>query len=759
MIKFRLDKRLYITMAIIFIALVAVFVSATCCIINMRYAINTQIYSNLEDVADQTDSAIEKRVELYVDLMNNLRGQLEDIEKDGGDPCEDITKLKATVKANGLVRAAFCDEEGRAYSTDQYDYAESTKGQDLKEREFYKRGIEGKSTITEMLDDRLGTSKKINIITSPWYAEDGKIRGVFGITFYSERIGDLLQVEAFEGDGRSFAVNESGEIVIDSVSEKGLNGGKTDHTAEQFADVLNDESNGGKNEKLENDPEKDSKGVVYIDGEKSLYYQKTLSFECLDGDVEWHIFTVVSQNYVHSRFFAVNFDFYTLVGVFIIIFIISIAAVLVLARRYRSTVEHVAYVDAVTGGDNYPSYVKRIRAKKGKSGAFVCLDMIGFNSVRIAVGPSAGNGILKAVHERIEKSLGSDEFIAHVDRDNFALFLSVTDTEQLQKKLQNLSEKLSELSKELNIPHLRMRCGSYVTEKFENEDVDDCYNRASQANEMARRKHRPYWLYDERDNEQMLYEHELAGYFHEAIEKEEFEVWYQPKYGAGTEKIVGAEALVRWRRNGELIPPDKFIPLFENNGMIAKLDEYMFRHVCAYQKSRIDEGKKVVPVSVNLSRATMYNDNVNIVDKYMGIIHGYGVDVKYVQIEITESAVIGKYDLTFLLQKFRSMDEHILLDDFGTGYSSISMLCSKCFDTLKVDKSLVDNIGSKDGETLVSSIIQMAHELGMSVTAEGVETKPQYDKLCKFNCDDIQGFYFSRPIPADEYSALLDEEK
>lgn len=761
----RIDKRLYMIVAIIAIALIGVFVAATCCIINMRYAINSQVYSNLADVADQTDYAIEKRVELYYNLMVNLRTELEVMEEDGIDPTEGIVELKSYAEANGLRRVAFCDKDGKAYSSDQTG---ETKGTDLSYREFYKRGMQGLSTITEMLDDALATGEtiKINILTSPWYADDGTIRGVFGITFYSERIGDLLQVDAFDGEGGSFAVNESGEIVIDS------SGSDENHTAENFIDVLKDESNNGKNDSITSKTDAESlskieeelrssdssQGTVYIDGEERLYYQKTLSFDCLDGDVKWNIFTTVSKSYVRSRFFVVNMDFYSLVGIFIVIFLLSMAAVMFLARRYRRTIERVAYIDVVTGGDNYAMYIKRLRRGKVKNGAFVCMDIIGFNSVRIAVGPVAGDNILRSVNDKITQALGEDELIAHVDRDNFALFVDASGREQLENKLQKVSSELLELSRELGIPHLRIRCGAYISANLKGEDIDVCYNRANQANEMARRNGKAYWLYDESDNEQMLYEHKLAGYFHEAIEKEEFEVWYQPKYGVKTGRVVGAEALVRWRRDGKLISPNKFIKLFESNGMISRLDEYMFRQVCRYQKRRQEEGKRIVPVSVNLSRATMYNDAVNIVEKYIGILQEYGVDVKWVQIEITESAVIGKNDLTSLLLKFRNAGEHILLDDFGTGYSSISMLCMKCFDTLKIDKSLVDNIETEEGITLVSSIIHMAHKLDMDVTAEGVEDKSQFEKLRDLDCDAIQGFYFSRPLPVDEYSALVDGE-
>lgn len=775
--KLRVDKRLYVIVAIITVALIGVLVAATLCIINMRAAINKQVYSNLADVADQTSSAIEKRVELYVDLMNNLRSELEDMEEAGGDVTVDIVKFKDAADENGLLRVAFCDENGIAYGSDDV-----LNGTDLSEREFYKRGMQGLSTITEELTDRMGTGEKINIITTPWYREDGTIRGVFGITFYAERMSDLLHVDAFDGNGGSFAVNESGVIVIDS-HESSASASSNSHLGEHLVGndveegspdsevgVLDgDERNADKiaairesllagsngNTSSEVDYIDSDKYSVYIDGVKYLYYQQTLTFDCLGGDVQWNIFTIVSNSYVRSRFRAINFDFYTLIGIFLIIFMISTVAVLILARRQRAAVEKIAYVDSITGGDNYPMYIRKLRASGIRKGSFVSMDLMDFNSLCVAVGAEKSDRVLRAVQESIKKMLGPNDLIAHVSRDNFALFLQENDPPKVKDKIGVYAGRLFDLSHELKVPHLRIRCGVYISEYFTGDDIDSCYNRAGQSREMARKRGRPYWKYEESDNAQMLMERKLTDCFAEALEMKEFEVWYQPKFSVATGKIVGAEALVRWRRNGELIPPGKFIPLFESNGMISQLDEYMFREVCRRQKTRADEGKRVEPVSVNLSRATMYNDHIT--DTYMGILDIFGVDVKQVQIEITESAVIGKDDLTELLKELKGMGEHILLDDFGTGYSSLSMLSSKCFDTLKIDKSLVDDIGTETGVTLISNIIHMAHELEMSVTAEGVEEKSQCEQLRTLECDAIQGFYFSRPLPMAEYEALLDK--
>ena len=263
-----------------------------------------------------------------------------------------------------------------------------------------------------------------------------------------------------------------------------------------------------------------------------------------------------------------------------------------------------------------------------------------------------------------------------------------------------------------------------------------------------------YVFYNEMDHEKLLQNQQLEERFEDSLAAGEFEVWYQPKYSAASGKIVGSEALVRWRdTDGSLISPGRFIPLFEQNGMIAKLDEYMFRAVCKQQTQWLAKGHKIYPVSINLSRASLYY--VDIIEKYKAIIQEYDIDPDYIQIEITESALDETNSIRELLEQFRNMGIRILMDDFGTGYSSLSTLNMQCFDTLKLDKSLIDHIGDKNGETLLYYVISMGQRLGLHITAEGVENKIQLEFLKVNHCDDIQGFLFSKPLPAVEFEKIL----
>jgi len=187
--------------------------------------------------------------------------------------------------------------------------------------------------------------------------------------------------------------------------------------------------------------------------------------------------------------------------------------------------------------------------------------------------------------------------------------------------------------------------------------------------------------------------------------------------------------------------------------MIPRLDEYIFRTVCAQQKKWMEEGKQIRPISVNISRVSLYY--LNLVRKYKAIVDEYELATQHIQLEITESATIGNDEAVSLIEQFHREGFKMLLDDFGSGYSSLSALNMMHFDIMKLDKSLIDYIGDENGEKLLHYITKLGQNLGLEITAEGVETKEQVEFLQELHCDEIQGYYFSKPLQAEEFGKLL----
>lgn len=245
-----------------------------------------------------------------------------------------------------------------------------------------------------------------------------------------------------------------------------------------------------------------------------------------------------------------------------------------------------------------------------------------------------------------------------------------------------------------------------------------------------------------------------------AIENEEFEVWFQPQTDYRTKRLIGAEALIRWRHPVKgLIPPGAFLPVFENSSRIIDLDRYMIIKVCRFMRRWIDSmpGMPVI-VSVNLSRIDIQRPN--FAKKLKKLVDCYSIPVHNIRLEITESIYMENSEaLISVVNELKNEGFIIEMDDFGSGYSSLNMLKDINIDILKLDmRFLSGGYSSENSKVIISSIISMAKALRLPVIAEGVETREQAEMLLGFGCCRMQGYYFSKPVPADEYEKMLKTE-
>lgn len=221
-----------------------------------------------------------------------------------------------------------------------------------------------------------------------------------------------------------------------------------------------------------------------------------------------------------------------------------------------------------------------------------------------------------------------------------------------------------------------------------------------------------------------------------------------------TENIVGAEALVRWQKtDGTLISPGAFIPLFESDGLVVHLDEYVFESVCQFQKERMENKLEIVPISVNLSRASIHFSDV--VERYVDIVNQKQIPFECVPIELTESATLYSEKILEITDQLVNAGFTLHMDDFGSDYSSLTSLNELNFSAVKLDKSLIDYIDQVRGKKIVQQAIDLGHGLDMKVVAEGVESKEQRDCLKEMHCDMIQGFYYSKPLKQEDFIEKL----
>ncbi len=369
----------------------------------------------------------------------------------------------------------------------------------------------------------------------------------------------------------------------------------------------------------------------------------------------------------------------------------------------------------------------------------VVVDIHNFKHVNSIYGENVGDDIIQYLAGKL-KRLVPEGLVAHYDGDSFVCLENVTAHTDAE-----LEKAIRGIAKAAPIRNLLLKCGVYCCENA-SLPVSVICNRAFLAlNSIKDDMNHAVARFDDPINQRICRERDMEARFEDALQNQEFVVWYQPKFDVRTERMVGAEALVRWRkRDGTVVSPGEFIPLFERDGLIIRLDEFVFRSVCRIQKKLLAQFGSVFPISVNLSRNSLHYPGM--IERYARIVAEEELEAKCVPIELTESAEQQMIQIKDLAQKMVELGFPLHMDDFGAGYSSLGNLNALPFHVLKLDKSLVDYIGNYRGNQVLQHIISLAHSLGMDILSEGVETQEQVQFLREVGCDYIQGYYYSKPL-------------
>lgn len=731
----------FITIMLLLISL-AFIVTVSVVFNNIKTNLESEIISSLSEEAEENAALIEKEIDAKFGVLQSFANELSST----GDEIEEIRDMQSFVEVYNFKRMGFVDLNGIAKTTDGFE-------KDLSFREFYQVGLKGESFITASLPETVGDSTEdmINILSVPVYDNKGEIKGVLFATYLTEKFHEVIFSDSFQGEGYTYIVAGDGDVISsygDGMQKEYDNIFIYTGDAAQYDDVIQ--------EKVENDMrEKVSRVGIGIneDNDKYFYCYKPLEIE--SADMNWYIFSIEPKSVLDERMHPIMRDIQFLTVILICILVMANIIFLYYNVRRRQELFRLAYKDSITGGDNFSNFKEKAKKYENTEGYVIALDISEFKLVNNVCGNASGDEVLKVIWDVILANCNDNEQAARVNADRFVIFWIESSKKTVTYRIEKLINEIEGISEQLSVPRLYPVIGIRAVEKL--DDADKRYGEALRAKALVKnRRDRHYAFYDEIDYDTIVENKKLENGFEKALADKKFEVWYQPKFNSHTGKIVGSEALIRWRADdGSLISPGRFIPLFEKNGNIIRLDEYVFREVCRQQKEWQKEGIQILPVSVNISRFSLYYSNV--VEKYERIINYYDVDHKYVQIEITESAIIENIVIVELIQKFHDAGFDILLDDFGSGYSSLASLNQMPFDTIKLDKSLVDYVGNENGEKLLKFIVQLVQSLGMKITAEGVEYKEQLDFLENLNCDDIQGFYFSKPLMLADFSAKLTE--
>lgn len=392
-----------------------------------------------------------------------------------------------------------------------------------------------------------------------------------------------------------------------------------------------------------------------------------------------------------------------------------------------------------------------LSAKPDRAFHVIVCDIKNFKLINSIYGEKKGDEILIYLSRWIEK-IFPDAVSARYGSDQFVCLTYGTKdfSDQMVDSVTSL------IANGAPIPNLRVNYGIYQNVDTELPMTIICDRAITAMKSVHDSYERCLAFYDDEMDRRHIYERRMEDEFEQAIENHEFILHFQPKIDVQTERITGAEALVRWRRqDGTLIPPKFFIPLFERDGLIQRLDEYVFREVCRLQRICMENHELLLPVSINLSRATLHQ--VSVLESYSGIVKENQIPLSCVPIELTETAALQSIRLKGMAEQMSQAGFHLQMDDFGTGYSSMTSLNLLPFDEIKLDKSLIDFVEQPKGRQIVRHTIALAHCLGMQVLCEGVETKEQVDYLRMCGCDEIQGFYYAMPLEYDSYRQMVAE--
>ena len=420
------------------------------------------------------------------------------------------------------------------------------------------------------------------------------------------------------------------------------------------------------------------------------------------------------------------------------------------------------YADKETGGNNWYYFLgnasKKMKKYRRKSvnAAMVHIQMEKYRSYCSCYGDKEGSRLASDFYDVIRKNITRKETFARHEMCDFGMLLCYVSEEQLVERVETIMKLLAE--KRPNVK-LYFKAGIHILDG-EKIEPSESYNRATIARTKIDDSHNEsVSFFTQQMKEELLWERKVENEMERALTNHEYKVYLQPKYSVDNEKLAAAEALVRWVHPTEgLIAPYKFIPIFERNGFIIKLDDYMIAEVARLQAGWIAQGKNIVPISVNVSRAHFTREN--LAEHICEIVDSYKVPHEAIELELTESAFFDdKETLISIVNKMKSYGFAVSMDDFGAGYSSLNSLKELPIDVVKLDAEFFrGNDEEGKGKVIVSEAIDLAKKLNMRIVAEGIETREQVDFLAEKECDLIQGYYFAKPMPVEEFEAKVEED-
>ena len=699
-------------------------------------AINKEMEKYLYELSVQSKSKINTRIDSNFSILYSVKRYIKDKNMSEDEIKDYIKYLKHCYPFDWI---GYIDANGDAVIS-------NGEKENFLKYPVIKRALKGKGGISNNIKNIFGEDGILYTVPCD-SANKGVIVG-FTPAFTLRR---LLFSESFSGEGFSHIINRDGDFILKAENKNSKVKGKN-----FFDNLKKIEINNRSLKEIEKDISEGKTGNINFQLESMKF---TLNYMPLKNG-EWYVLSIVPTAVYSSQ--LLSYTRYNLAIIFVsmLVFLGMFICILKLTSKKNEEISKIAYEDPITKGFTSARFEidvkKRLTEKDFKPFTLVSLDIRKFKLINESFGEERGNLVLRYVHDCIKRSLGKNESVSRISSDTFNILLNSTDENEVKCKMKNLSALINEFNMDAETPYyLSIDCGAYIVNN-ENLNVIVIRDRANHARKSTKNSSSAELFYNcvfynNIEIENSLKEKNIEDNMERALDNNEFVVYLQPKVEVKSNKIAGAEALVRWLdpKKG-IIPPLEFIPIFEKNGFIGKLDIYVFEEVCRMIRNWLDEGTNPVPVSVNLSR--MHLQNPHFLKKYKEIQMKYNIPADLLEIELTETMVFENFEhLKKVIDEIHQMGFYCSIDDFGSGYSSLNLLKEIPVDILKLDRVFFSKENDERGNNVIESIISLAKKLNMTTISEGVETISQVDFLKKINCDLVQGYVFSKPLNRDSF--------
>lgn len=728
----------------IFVAMASVFMA------NTISALDGEVNDYIDRAASQKCDIVESAIRNDVNTVKNFAACASNYKTT--DESLVIKMIKDLENSCSTIDAfIIADENGDVITSKNIS-------KNISAREYYKRAMNGEVYISKAIYSE-PDEKMVNAIAAPIYGDYRRIVGMVAGICDTRSYNNLIDMSfgGKENDSNGYVLNSDGEVIMSGENALG------DYVpmGDLFfsSDILAGVEESVRNSVKDNFAKVGGSGIVksVCKGEKYVAYYSGMS-----GFDNLHYLLIFKENVV-----AAEQNHYTMINIlmyafFVLILIIVITAYIVIVRvsfrrltKANEEVSRIAYTDSITGYGTWDKFVldaKSLLRHEYRRYALVSFDIDKFKAINDMYGHDEGSRVLKLIADTVNRNLQDGETFSRINSDNYyilMLYSSDSDTaRRIGSLIQAIEYEITEFVPVLSFGIYRITDKSVSIRRM--GDLADIAKRTVKYGDDS-----AYTFYSESMLEKMREEKRIENEMQTALDMHEFCVFYQPKVSLdGKVNLTGAEALVRWIKDGTVISPGKFIPLFEKNRFIVKLDYYIMDQVC----QKIKQWESYYPhllISVNMSRAHLRDPQ--FVEKLNDICLSHGVSTSSIEIEITESAAYGSLDvLTAVFKQLKDYGFHISIDDFGSGYSSLNMLKDLPADVLKIDRAfLAESNSNKRANDILGYVIRMAGSLGMHTICEGIETDDQAKLLGGLGCEMAQGFYFAKPMPSDSFEEIL----